>query len=247
MHRRRRARRGGMGRFGRRRPRAGDAVPGSPALCGVNGCRPVAWRARAGVKHGAQASGAGRGGAARATGWRTGRWRVRARVRACVRARRRGGAGAARVRRVWHARVRGPGQGARSSGSREGSTGAGQVRRGKWSWWRSGEKGAGHGVLGRRGEGGVPSARGRREKREERGKEKKENGKREMEGEKERERERDSRRHRRSVGHARRLGTHECDARVEEETGCEIRVSGQVFRGSEDRNRDVPGKLGLGF
>ena len=58
---------------------------------------------------------------------------------------------------------------------------------------------------------------------------------------------RDSRRHRRSVGHARRLGARERDARVEEETGCGIRVSGQVFRGSEDRNRDVPGKLGLGF
>ena len=98
----------------------------------------------------------------------------------------------------------------------------------------------------------MPSARGWREKREERGREEKEKRKkkmekREMEVEKERERERDSRRHRRSVGHARRLGARECDARVEEETGCEIRVSGQVFRGSEDRNRDVPGKLGLGF
>jgi len=64
---------------------------------------------------------------------------------------------------------------------------------------------------------------------------------------KERKRERDSRRHRRSVGHARRLGARERDARVEGETGCWIRVSGQVFRGSEDRSRDVPGKLGLGF
>ena len=68
-----------------------------------------------------------------------------------------------------------------------------------------------------------------------------------MEGEKERERERDSRRHRRLVGHARRLGVREREARVEEETGCEIRVSGQVFRGSEDRNRDVSGELRLGF
>ena len=31
---------------GRRRPCAGGAVPGSPALCGVNGGRPVAWRAQ---------------------------------------------------------------------------------------------------------------------------------------------------------------------------------------------------------
>ena len=90
-----------------------------------------------------------------------------------------------------------------------------------------------------------------REKREERGKEEKEKRKKKMEKEKWRERkregERDSRCHRRSVGHARRLGARECDARVEEETGCEIRVSSQVFRGSEDRNRDVSGKLRLGF
>ena len=44
-----------------------------------------------------------------------------------------------------------------------------------------------------------------------------------------------------------RLGARERDARVEGEIGCWIRVSGQVFRGSEDRNRDVLGKLGLGF
>ena len=114
------------------------------------------------------------------------------------------------------------------------------------------EKGAGLGVPGEeRGRGCRARGEGEREeggerKRRKREKEK-ENGKREMEGEKEREREQDSRRHRRSVGHARRLGARERDARVEEETGCEIRVSGQVFWGSEDRNRDVPGKLGLGF
>ena len=112
-----------------------------------------------------------------------------------------------------------------------------------------GEEEPGTACSGRRRE---PGTRGRRERRggerkRRKREKKKENGKREMEGEKEREREQDSRRHRRSVGHARRLGARERDARVEEETGCGIRVSGQVFRGSEDRNRDVPGKLGLGF
>ena len=88
-----------------------------------------------------------------------------------------------------------------------------------------------------------------KEREREKGKREKENenGKREMGREKERKRERDSRRHRRSVGHTRRLGALERDARVEGETGCWIRVSGQVLRGSEDRNREVPGKLGLGF
>ena len=100
-----------------------------------------------------------------------------------------------------------------------------------------------------RGRGGAERVGKEREeggerKRRKREKEK-ENGKKEMEGEKERERERDSRRHRRSVGHARRLGARECDARVEEETGCEIRVSGQVFRGSEDRNREKFRKAGV--
>ena len=106
-------------------------------------------------------------------------------------------------------------------------------------WERAEQRGRGAERAGKEREEGERKRR-KREKE-------KENGKREMEGEKERERERDSRRHRRSVGHARRLGARECDARVEEKTWCEIRVSGQVFRGSEDRNRDVPGKLGLGF
>ena len=54
-----------------------------------------------------------------------------------------------------------------------------------------GEKEAGHGALGRRREVGVPSARGRREKREERGKEEKRKGKKKkMEKEKWRERKR---------------------------------------------------------
>ena len=79
------------------------------------------------------------------------------------------------------------------------------------------------------------------------GKEEKEKERKERERKKERKRERDSRRHRRSVGHARCLGARERDARVEGETGCWIRVSGQVLRGPEDRNREAPGKLGLGF
>ena len=103
-------------------------------------------------------------------------------------------------------------------------------------WERAEQRGRGAERAGKeREEGGE-----RKRKREK----EKENGKREMEGEKERERERDSRRHRRSVGHARRLGVRERDARVEGETGCWIRVSGQVLRGSVDRNREVPESWG---
>ena len=88
---------------------------------------------------------------------------------------------------------------------------------------------------------------GRRE-RERKKRKKWKRGKKEKERKKrERKRERDSRCHRHSVGHARRLCARERDARVEGETGCWIRVSGQVLWGSEDRNREVPGKLGLGF
>ena len=70
VHRRRRARRGGMGRFGRRRPRAGDAVRGSPELwastaSGAGGAAQSAPRRGVGA-HG-ERSGAGqrRGGAER--------------------------------------------------------------------------------------------------------------------------------------------------------------------------------------
>ena len=98
--------------------------------------------------------------------------------------------------------------------------------------------------------GGVREEEGEKEREKKKkggrnGKEEKEKERKERE--KERKRERDSRRHRREVGHARCLGARERDARVEGGTGCGIRVSGQVLRGSEDRNREVLGKLGLGF
>ena len=99
--------------------------------------------------------------------------------------------------------------------------------------------------------GRVAEEEGRRERKgeKEKGRKKWKRGKRKgKKGEREeRKREWDSRRHRRSVGHARRLGARERDARVEGGTRGFIRVSGQVLRGSADRNREVPGKLGLGF
>ena len=52
------------------------------------------------------------------------------------------------------------------------------------------------------------------------------------------------------VGHARLSRPRPAvrrDARVEGKTEFWIRVSRQVFRESGDRNREVPGKLGLGF
>ena len=94
-----------------------------------------------------------------------------------------------------------------------------------WSWR---QKGAGSSALGS-------------EERKERGKKEE----RKRKGKKERERERDSRRHRRSIGHTWRLGARERDARVEEETGRGIRVSGQVFRESEHRNMGKFRKAGV--
>ena len=96
-------------------------------------------------------------------------------------------------------------------------------------------------------EGGRGERKGKKKKEGRNGKEEKEKERKERERGRRRKRERDLRRHRRSVGHARRLGARERDARVGGETGCWIRVSGQVLWGSEDRNREVPGKLGLGF
>ena len=140
-----------------------------------------------------------------------------------------------------------------SGGERERARGRGEGegrRVGRRSGAGQSGPGAGRsGVVGPRGRGG---RKGRKKGGKEKGRKKWKRGKRKgKKGERERgrrrKRERDSRRHRRSVGHARRLGARERDARVEGETGCWVRVSGQVFRGSEDRNRDVPGKLGLGF
>ena len=186
-HRRWRARRGGIGRFGRRRPRAGVAVLWSPAPCGVNGCRPL----RAGgqgerARRRGVCGRAGRGaavcawcGRAHGLGRRVhGRAKQGGRERgevarpgapcahAC--ARRRGGAGAARV---WHARGRGAAlqRGRVREGWRRSSAAVAQSRgRARWG--------------GREGRAGGARERQSREGGEER---EKENGK----GEKERERE----------------------------------------------------------
>jgi len=94
---------------------AGGAVPRSPPLCSVNGGRPVSWRARAGVEHGARASGAGRRGATR---------RSRARP---------GGAGARASRRAG----RWPRRGARQvAAARHGLTrrACGRTARGVTAW-----------------------------------------------------------------------------------------------------------------
>ena len=93
--------------------------------------------------------------------------------------------------------------------------------RGERPWWRSGG-GAGHGVLGEERGKGVPSARGRREEREERGKERKRKklGKRKRKGgERERkERGREIRAGDAALGRARAApGTRGRDARVKGE------------------------------